>query len=289
MANSTVEQLLGRACHEIIHLKTHPCSEAGNECAAKHTFETGAIHSSSPCYKDANGEQRYLEIKSYPITNDSGQVTSVIETINDVTEKRKMEERLAKSQKIEAIGQLAGGVAHDFNNMLSVILGHSELALMKINDTHPICYDLNEIRKATDRFISLTKQLLAFARKQTIAPKKLDINETLESMLKMLKRLIGENINLVWLPGQDLWNVKIDPSQIDQILANLCLNARDAISDVGKITIENSNKAIDEVYCADNPEAIQGEYVMLSVSDNGCGMDKNTLNKIFELFLPQRK
>ena len=139
------------------------------------------------------------------------------------------------------MGRLAGGVAHDFNNMLGVILGHAELALEKIDPDHPLHDDLQEIQKAAKRSADLTRQLLAFARKQTIAPKVLDLNETVAGMLKMLRRLIGEDIELAWLPGADLWPVKMDPSQIDQILANLCVNARDAIAGVGKITIETDN------------------------------------------------
>ena len=143
---------------------------------------------------------------------------------------------------------------------------------------------LQEIRKAAQRSADLTRQLLAFARRQTIAPKVLDLNETVEGMLKMLRRLIGEDIDLAWLPAADLWPVKMDPAQIDQILANLCVNARDAIGGVGKLTIETGNAVFDEAYCADHPGFVPGEYVRLAVSDNGCGMDKETLAQIFEPF-----
>jgi signal transduction histidine kinase len=128
------------------------------------------------------------------------------------------------------------------------------------------------------------KQLLAFARKQTISPKQLNLNDTVVSMLNMLRRLIGENIDLLWQPASDLWPVKMDPSQIDQILANLCINARDAISGVGKLTIETGKKSFDEEYCKEHPGFIPGDFVLLAVSDNGCGMDKNTLDNLFEPF-----
>ncbi len=131
--------------------------------------------------------------------------------------------------------------------------------------------------------------MLAFARKQTIAPKVLDLNETVEGMLKMLRRLIGEDIDLAWLPGKDLWPVKMDPSQIDQILANLCVNARDAIADVGKITIETGIVTFDEAYCADHAGFVPGEYVLLAVSDDGCGMDKETMDKMFEPFFTTKE
>ncbi|MBI4775463.1 MAG: PAS domain S-box protein, partial [Deltaproteobacteria bacterium] len=192
--------------------------------------------------------------------------------------------QLLQAQKMESIGRLAGGVAHDYNNMLSVILGYSELALDKAAPGSPLRNDLREIIKATNRSMDITRQLLAFARRQTIAPKVLDLNDTLESMLKMLRRLIGEEIDLAWLPDADLWPVKIDPTQVDQILANLCVNARDAIGGVGKVTIETENVSFDEAYCADHAGFVPGNYVLIGVSDDGCGMDPETLDKVFEPF-----
>ena len=199
-------------------------------------------------------------------------------------EKAHLEVQLQQAQKMEAIGQLAGGVAHDFNNMLGVILGHTEMAMDQIGMAQPVLADLDEIRKAANRSADITRQLLAFARKQIVSPKVLDLNETVEGMLKMLRRLIGEDINLVWLPGLKLWPVNVDPSQIDQILANLCLNARDAIAGVGKITVETQNKTFDAEYCETHSGFVIGEYVRMSICDNGCGMDKDTLAHIFEPF-----
>jgi signal transduction histidine kinase/ActR/RegA family two-component response regulator len=199
-------------------------------------------------------------------------------------EKTKLEAQLRQAQKMETVGQLAGGVAHDFNNMLSVILGYTEMALITLDEAQPLFTYLNEIRRAAERSADITRQLLAFARKQTIAPKVLDVNETVEGMLKMLQRLIGENIALNWQPSSVLWQVKVDPSQIDQILANLCINARDAISGVGKITIETGNRTFDEDYCARHAGFVPGDFVRISVSDNGCGMDREMLDHIFEPF-----
>ncbi|MBI5095706.1 MAG: PAS domain S-box protein [Candidatus Hydrogenedentes bacterium] len=199
-------------------------------------------------------------------------------------EKARLQEQLAQSQKMESVGRLAGGVAHDFNNMLGVILGHCEMALDQAEAAHPLYAHLEEIRKAANRSADLTRQLLAFARKQTVAPKVLDLNETVTGMLKMLERLIGEDIHLDWHPGQNLWQVNVDPSQIDQILANLCVNARDAIAGVGKVTIETENRVVDDDYCAGRPGFTPGEYVQLSVSDDGYGMDTDTLLHLFEPF-----
>jgi PAS domain S-box-containing protein len=199
-------------------------------------------------------------------------------------EKEKLQIQLQQAQKLEAIGQLAGGVAHDFNNMLGVILGHAEMAMEDVELSRPLYANLEEIRKAATRSAEITRQLLAFARKQTVAPKVIDLNETIEGMLKMLRRLIGENIDLAWLPGAGLWSVKIDPSQIDQILANLFVNARDAIAGVGKITVETGNNTFDEEYCDAHAGFVTGEYSRIVVSDNGSGMDKETLRHIFEPF-----
>ncbi|MDD5285209.1 MAG: PAS domain-containing protein [Desulfuromonadaceae bacterium] len=223
--------------------------------------------------------------------SEDGNPLRMIGTDTDITERKlreedrtKLEGQLQQSQKMDSVGRLAGGVAHDFNNMLTVIQGHANLALMEIDSTHPLHAALEEIRKAAERSADLTRQLLAFARKQIVAPKVLDLNETVSGMLKMLRRLIGEDIQLAWLPAANLWPIKIDPSQIDQILANLCVNARDSIADVGKITIETGNSFIDEEYCANHAGFVPGMYVLLTVNDNGCGMDTETLSHIFEPF-----
>lgn len=279
------ELVVGRPCYEVSHHRNTPCGgDDGEECAVKRTFETGTVCSALHIHKEKSDHPQYLELKSFPMFDASGAVGSVIETINDVTEKRKLEEQLVQAQKMEAVGRLAGGVAHDFNNMLGAIIGHTELALTQVDRTDSLYNHLQEILKAAGRSADLTRQLLAFARKQTVAPKVLDLNETVEGMLKLLRRLIGEDIHLVWHPGTAIWSIKMDPSQIDQILANLCVNARDAIVGVGKITIETHNMSIDSTYVANHADTVPGSYVLLAVSDDGCGMDKKTIGKIFEPF-----
>lgn len=201
------------------------------------------------------------------------------------SERKKLEEQLIQAQKMESIGRLAGGVAHDFNNMLNIILGYADMLLQDLPSDTPAQEGIIEIRKAAQRSADLTRQLLAFARKQTIAPKTIDLNATVESMLSMLRRLIGEDIDLLWRPAQLLQMVRIDPAQIDQMLANLLVNARDAIgSGGGKVTIETAPAEFDDDYCAIHVGYTPGEYVMLAVSDNGRGMDEATKALIFEPF-----
>jgi PAS domain S-box-containing protein len=215
----------------------------------------------------------------------------VLAIMEDVTEhnraeeeKTKLQAQLLQAQKMESVGRLAGGVAHDFNNMLGVILGHTEVALEEVAPLQPLHDDLEEIHKAAERSASLTRQLLTFARKQTVTPKVLDLNQTVARMLRMLERMIGEDVQLTWKPSADLWPVKIDPSQVDQILTNLCINARDALANGGTMTIETENSGIDEVDDADHPGAVPGEYAVLVVQDNGCGMDTETQSHLFEPF-----
>ena len=207
----------------------------------------------------------------------------------NLEEKAKLERQLLQAQKMESIGRLAGGVAHDFNNMLQGILGYCELMLLDMEPTDPRRSDLLEIRKAAKRSAALTRQLLAFARQQPAAPKVVDLNGIAGGMLKMLKRLIGEDIELDWQPAAQLWPVKIDPSQVDQLLANLVVNARDAIRDGGRIGIRTENVTLDEAYCACNINATPGDYVLLTVNDSGCGMDRQTINQIFEPFFTTKE
>ena len=238
-----------------------------------------------------DGEFRWLLDDGCPRYDSRGEFIGYIGHCLDISEhkrageeKAKLESQFQQAQKMESVGRLAGGVAHDFNNMLGVILGHTEMAMEQADPSQPLFADLVEIRKAAERSADLTRQLLAFARKQTVAPKVLDLNETVEGTLKMLRRLIGENIDLAWLPQAGLWQVKIDPSQIDQVLANLCVNARDAINGIGRVTIETGKIHFDEAYCTQNAGFLSGEFVMLTVSDNGGGMDKETQLHIFEPF-----
>ena len=200
-----------------------------------------------------------------------------------------LNQQLIQSQKMESVGRLAGGVAHDFNNMLGVILGNTEMAIEGLDPSQPVHDNLQEIKSAAQRSSNVVRQLLAFARKQTIAPQVLDLNEIVEDMMKILRRLIGEEIDLSWQPGHDIWPVKIDPGQIDQILANLSVNARDAIDGVGRLIIETGKVSFDKAYCVEHPGFVPGDFVLLAVSDNGCGMDGEIQKNLFEPFFTTKK
>jgi PAS domain S-box-containing protein len=204
--------------------------------------------------------------------------------MEDITETRTLELQLHQAQKMEAIGRLAGGIAHDFNNLLMVISGYSEFLLERLGPDPRLRGPAQEISNATRRATSLTRQLLAFSRKQILAPKVLDLNEVVTENLKMLTRMIGEDIDLVMVPGPALGAVRADPGQIDQVIMNLAVNARDAMPQGGKLTIETANVALDEAFARTHQPVVPGDYVMLSISDTGVGMDSETQSRIFEPF-----
>ncbi|MGC9195804.1 MAG: response regulator [Syntrophobacteraceae bacterium] len=243
-------------------------------------------------HRRADGSLRDVEVFSSKIEVAGRYLLHSI--IHDITgkkkaqqEKEKLQAQLMQAQKMESVGRLAGGVAHDFNNMLGVILGYTDLALTEVDPAQPLFANLEQIRKAAMRSADLTRQLLAFARKQIALPKVLDLNDTVEGMLEMLRHALGEDIELVWRPARDLWQVKIDPAQLDQILANLCVNARDAIAGVGKVAIQTQNFVCRGA--PPEPWLAAGEYVLLTVSDDGCGMDRETIGKLFEPFFTTRE
>ncbi|HLY61482.1 MAG TPA: response regulator [Terriglobia bacterium] len=207
----------------------------------------------------------------------------------DITERKELEQQFRQAQRMEAVGRLAGGVAHDFNNILTVINGYSEVMLGQIQIESPHKTYLNEIRKAGERAAGLTRQLLAFSRQQVLAPQVLDVNTVIDNVHSMLKRLIGEDIDLVTIPGKDLGRVKADPGQIEQVLLNLAVNARDAMPGGGKLTIETANVDLDESYAHNHVTAVPGPHVMLAVTDSGTGIDTETQKRIFEPFFTTKE
>jgi two-component system cell cycle sensor histidine kinase/response regulator CckA len=202
----------------------------------------------------------------------------------DITDMKQLEEQLLQSQKMEAVGRLAGGVAHDFNNILTAIQGYSEQARKRLDGDETAAEYIQEVEKAAGRAASLTRQLLAFSRKQALQPKVVDLNTIVAQMDKMLRRLIGEDIELVTRPGQDLGHVRVDPGQIEQVLMNLAVNARDAMPDGGQLTIETANVALDARYAQQHSDVAPGPYVLLTVTDTGVGMTAEVKARVFEPF-----
>jgi len=231
-----------------------------------------------------------------PLRNAAGVITHYVAVKEDITARKAAEAaqallqaELAQAQKLESVGRLAGGVAHDFNNMLGAILGLTELVMLDLGPGHPSHGDLLDIRSAAQRSAELTRQLLSFARRHPIRPQVVDLNDAVAGMLKLLRRLIGEDIELAWRPGAALWPVEVDPSQIDQILANLAVNARDAIAGVGRLTLATANVEVDAARLAPHPAARPGPYVQLTVADTGCGMDADVLAHMFEPFFTTKE
>ncbi|NTW49905.1 MAG: PAS domain S-box protein [Chlorobiales bacterium] len=307
--NPAFERITGYSRNEVIG-KNPRILKSGNHdneyyASVWETIKEGRTWAGRFINKRKNGSLYTEEASIAPVRDASGAIVNYVAVQRDITRELETEQQLVQAQKMESVGRLAGGVAHDFNNMLVAIIGYADMCRHELPADHRVRKWIDEIINAGHRSANLTRQLLAFARQQTISPKVLDLNETVASMHKLLQRLIGEHIDLVWRPGANLWPVKIDPSQIDQILANLCVNARDAIVNTGRVTIETENVAIEGANCTCRVEvprvylenvtiedtscihhagAVPGAYVMLAVSDNGTGIEKDVIAHIFEPF-----
>ena len=273
----------GKKCHRYFMGKEEPCDGCGVPEALK-TREVVVSQEYLP------KEDRFVEVHTIPFQGSDGS-WQLAEFNIDITKRKRAEEdreklrfQLMQMMKMESVGRLAGGVAHDFNNMLGVILGNAEIALQHLDPSMPLYDELKEIQSAARRSADLTGQLLTFARRQTIAPRLIDMNDKVEAMLHMLGRLVGENITLNWNPGMNLKPVRLDPSQFDQLLANLVVNARDAIEGVGSITIETASAEEERIPSITGEGPERGIYTSLAVTDDGCGMDDETRQHIFEPF-----
>jgi two-component system cell cycle sensor histidine kinase/response regulator CckA len=232
----------------------------------------------------SDGKERWVHSRTAPIRDERGNVVRIAGLISDITAQRQLEEQLLQSRKMESVGRLAGGVAHDFNNLLTVILSASEFALRHLPTDHKVRIDIEQVKEAADRAAKLTAQLLAFARRQVIAPVRLDLNELARQMDKLLRRVIGEHIELITTLSPGLHPVLADPSQLEQVLVNLAVNARDAMPDGGRLTLETGNVRIDHRYADSHANVEIGEYVMIAVSDTGMGIPRDVIEHMFEPF-----
>ncbi|HXI64874.1 MAG TPA: response regulator [Gemmatimonadales bacterium] len=240
-------------------------------------------------WKRKDGTPLHVELIGRAVRNAAGTIVSYETFVRDVTEQRRLQRELVQAQKMEAVGRLAGGIAHDFNNLLTAILGSAELALETLPAGAPEREEVDEVRKAALRAADLTRQLLAFSRQQVIVPKVLNPNDVVSGMDKMLRRLLGEDVELRAALASDLGAVKVDPGQLEQVVLNLAVNARDAMPDGGTLTIETQNIELDQRYVQGHLSAEPGPYVMLAVSDSGVGMDAGTQARIFEPFFTTKE
>ena len=284
------------ASYEAFLNAAHPEDRDTINQAYTQSLETGEPYDIEHRLLMKDGRIKHVQERCKTEYDADGNPAKSIGTVQDITENKRIEtenktlqEKILQVQKMESVGRLAGGVAHDFNNMLFVILGNLELVMEGISENDPNYQPLNEIQTAATRSADLTRQLLAFSRQQTIFPRPLNLNTVIGDMIKMLVRLIGEDIELKWIPGKNLGQVMLDPTQVDQILVNLCVNSRDAITDSGQITIETHMVSIGESECLQRPGFKPGEFITLEVSDNGCGMDKAVQARLFEPFFTTKK
>jgi PAS domain S-box-containing protein len=276
-------KLTSRTFYDLLH----PADVAAVRTAFDEAIRNGTNYAMDHRIIRPDGSERYVHEQA-EILHERGIPVRMIGTIQDITDRRQLEERLRQSQKMEAIGQLAGGVAHDFNNLLTGILGHCDLLLGRRRDNDPLRQEIEEIRRAGDRAASLTRQLLAFSRKQVLQPRVLDVRQLVANMSKMLRRLISEDIQLVTVSCPDLWHVRADPGQMEQVILNLVLNARDAMPLGGTLTIGIANLELSQS-AGEELGFGAGQYVELEVSDTGQGMDTATLSRIFEPFFTTKQ
>lgn len=281
--NPAFEAVTGYTRQEVIG-KTPRLLKSGEQDKAFYsdmwtTLQAGKAWSGRFVNRRKNGQHFTEEAHISPVRSPEGEILNYVAVKRDITVQLSLEKQLQQAQKMQAIGRLAGGVAHDFNNMLGVIIGRCEILLQQAPDGAQSS-GLEDILAAAHRSAKLTRQLLAFARKQVIAPTRIDLNSTISGMISMLCRLIGEQIQLDWQPPPEPMTILMDPNQVDQVLANLCINARDAIDDTGRITIRTEAMELT----LPREELVPGAYVVLTVTDDGCGMDEDTRSKVFEPF-----
>lgn len=284
------DDIIGKHCYEVTYGRRTPCYEDGSNCLVKDTFNTGESRTTFREHFDVYGNSIMVEIKSFPIKDSSGKVTSVIEVINDITEKRKLEEQLRHAQKMEAVGLLAGGISHDFNNILTAIIGYGEVLREELAEGGELREQADMILASAYSAAKLIRGLLTFSRKQVMHPVAVDLNEIINNVERLLSRLIGEDIEIqVKLPAQEELIVLGDSTQIEQVLMNLATNAKDAMPAGGNLNISTQLVDLDYEFIKSHGYGKAGKYALLSISDTGAGMDENTRQQIFEPFFTTKE
>jgi PAS domain S-box-containing protein len=290
--NRGAERLFGYSAEEVIGQPTSsntPLDWPDELRAMKRVRNGEYVAPFETVQRRKDGKEIHVSVSVSPIRERDGRIVGASAISRDISERKRLEQQVRQSQKMEAIGQLAGGVAHDFNNLLTIISGYSEMLLIRLPTNDPGRDLLHEIHKAGERAASLTRQLLAFSRKQIVEPKVLNLNALVSDMEKMLGRMIGEDVTLTTKLAPGLGSVKADPGQIEQVLMNLAVNARDAMPQGGKLTIETANVELDHSDAAQHPEIQPGPYVMLAVTDTGCGMSQEVQARVFEPFFTTKE
>lgn len=292
-AHAMGHMVMGEPCYSVFWGREKKCEN----CPCQDVLENGkVIEATVQGTLTGDNVPRCFEISAVPLYETLGKVNGFVEIAKDVTEqveaeeeKIRLTEQLQQAQKMESVGRLAGGVAHDFNNILSAINGYAELCLLKMKEDNPFREDIRIILESGQRASRLTEQLLAFSRKQIIRPESLDVNKEIDNTNMMLGRLLGEDVEIEIIQNKDLWPVKMDRSQLEQVMINLAVNSRDAMPLGGKLTIETSNVTLDEQYMQSHYNVTPGDYVMLAISDNGQGMSREIKDNIFEPFFTTKK
>ena len=286
MFNKKENELLGQKHSPLIHEEDKKLTEDALSNTSQPPYTTYYQHRAL-----TQDGWKWFSWHNNGIVNDAGKVTEIVSVGREINqfkhseeERNRLQEQVGHSHKMDAVVRLASGIAHDYNNMLSVIIGHTEMALDDFSISSTLRLSLEQILSAAQRSSDITRQLLAFARKQPTAPTVINLNSIIDNIVPMATRLLGDDIKLIWSPAPDLWRIKTDPSHIDQIILNLCINARDAIKDTGTVVIKTSNSILDEESCSENRDAYPGEFISIVIQDTGIGIAKNTLNQIFEPF-----
>ncbi len=288
------EKIWGRTCQSLYERPLsfvegiHPDDRAGMRAALERQGAYGSFQQEYRVVRP-DGSVRWIWDRSFPVRNKAGELVRVVGIAQDISERKGLEEQLRQAQKMEAVGQLAGGVAHDFNNLLTIITGHSQLLLQDFDSSSPVRSKIELIRATADRAAALTRQLLAFSRKQILEPAVLDLTAVVTGLTSMLQRVIGEDVEFAIVPGMGAGRILADQGQLEQVLMNLVVNARDAMPHGGRLTIQTARVEIDRAFTARHPEVVPGVYAMLAVSDTGSGMNPEVQARIFEPFFTTKE